>query len=662
MNRFKTKITALGSPAIGFVGAQARLARKRLSSVINTGRSMSRPYNKVIDAISGIFRRGYPWVARYVSPLINYFGRVMTRPYKRGVAVIHKMRRPYKIAGGSFAAVVVIALFAFISSQNAEAAWWNDTWMYRRPVTVTLSSGSTTDYQVKLALSSLGIDGTGNDLTTLGKVNVDCSDMRFTNRNGQKLSYWLEDISDTDDNEANSCNSSGYVWVKVPRVSSGDNTIYFYYGNPGAASESNGESTFVFFDGFSQSSLDTEKWTATGSSSIASGNLTTTTGSVYANNHVTSSGVNGYAYEYRNKWTENTPLGYGGLQIADVQATSASNSAGDAVSYFQINSTAGVSSVHGNVSTGDTTGYDIANGWLQYTATVNVFSVDGFSHDGTNVKYNSNYTQTNSYAGAWTGNPTPYLSIGHFYGSSAGGTDIKTMATDWVRVRKYASTTPTLEVVEAEQSQSNAPVAYWPLLRSTLSYEGHALRDLMNDADSGGVPVLHMTFDEGRISDNQCPDGSVADVCDVTGSGNNGTSNGTMTDSDFVAGKIGPKALDFDGVDDYVDIGTPLNSSSTGIKSISLWIKPTSASNQYIVSNYDPGSQGFSLFINSDSTIGIAWTGSINAVRTTTQATLNTWTYITAIYDTGGTGGKIYLNGSLSASGNLVLHPLDNAS
>jgi len=85
-----------------------------------------------------------------------------------------------------------------------------------------------TDYQVKIE------DDFSGDAGVLDEV--------FT-----QLYYWKE--------------SSNIVWIKVPSIpASGEATVYMYYGNPSATSESNANETFDFYDDFEGTSLDTSKW------------------------------------------------------------------------------------------------------------------------------------------------------------------------------------------------------------------------------------------------------------------------------------------------------------------------------------------------------------------------------------------------------------------
>ncbi|NOY11367.1 MAG: DUF2341 domain-containing protein [Archaeoglobi archaeon] len=112
--------------------------------------------------------------------------------------------------------------------------FWLAGWSYRVPITIQENSGTgLTDYQALITLdSSFNWSATSSD----------GSDVRFTDEFGNALSYWIEEWN---------YGTSAKIWVKVPSIpASGTTTIYLYYGNLAANSESNGTSTFVFFDDF----------------------------------------------------------------------------------------------------------------------------------------------------------------------------------------------------------------------------------------------------------------------------------------------------------------------------------------------------------------------------------------------------------------------------
>lgn len=106
-------------------------------------------------------------------------------------------------------------------------------WQYSREIAVSENSGNTlTDYQVLLQLS-------GSYFPT---ITSDGADIRFTDINGNELSYWIEkwDYS----------GESASIWVKVPSIpANGKSTIKMYYGNPSASTFSNVETFIREIDG-----------------------------------------------------------------------------------------------------------------------------------------------------------------------------------------------------------------------------------------------------------------------------------------------------------------------------------------------------------------------------------------------------------------------------
>lgn len=153
-------------------------------------------------------------------------------------------------------------LALLIPVPNFAAAGWLSGWQYRRAITITNSaSTSLTDYQVKITIDTAS-------LISAGKMRSDGGDIRFTSSDGTTLlSYWIESGINT---------ASTVIWVKVPSIpASSSTTIYIYYGNPSATSQSSGANTFIFFDDFN--TLNTTKWDTitfnNGALSVSSGQL-----------------------------------------------------------------------------------------------------------------------------------------------------------------------------------------------------------------------------------------------------------------------------------------------------------------------------------------------------------------------------------------------------
>jgi len=166
----------------------------------------------------------------------------------------------------------------------------------RQPITIN-SASALTDYQVKLTVAY------DTDM------QPDFDDLRFTSSNGiTELSYWLESKTDS---------TTATIWVKIPSLASGDNTIYMYYANASATTASNGDNTFEFFDDFSGAAIDSSKWTtSSGSPTISSGicsivNSTITSISTFATSYAMRSharlGSNGGVGNYQSLYFGTSP-------------------------------------------------------------------------------------------------------------------------------------------------------------------------------------------------------------------------------------------------------------------------------------------------------------------------------------------------------------------
>jgi len=124
-----------------------------------------------------------------------------------------------------------------VTSIKEERTDWLTGWNYRRPITITNTLAQTlTDYQVRIEL-----DPTYAEI--FENANPDGSDIRFTLSDGvTKIPYWIQ--------KWDSVNKEAIIWVKVSIPANGETTIYMYYGNPTAASESNGDAVFELFEDF----------------------------------------------------------------------------------------------------------------------------------------------------------------------------------------------------------------------------------------------------------------------------------------------------------------------------------------------------------------------------------------------------------------------------
>ena len=134
--------------------------------------------------------------------------------------------------------VVCLFLCSILSVSSVKPAKSDASNDHRREILVDNSGNpeTLTNYQVFLNVS---YDPS---------MHSDFGDLRFTwlNRTSSlevNLDLWLDLYVDSE---------YALIWVEVPSIGGLESeTLYMYYGDPDAASESDGEETFVFFDDFS---------------------------------------------------------------------------------------------------------------------------------------------------------------------------------------------------------------------------------------------------------------------------------------------------------------------------------------------------------------------------------------------------------------------------
>lgn len=109
----------------------------------------------------------------------------------------------------------------FASEQTqASIGWWNNGWNYRRAITIDNSASTSTlgNFTVRVSLTASNI--------TYSATSPGGADIRFTDgTNTTPLSYEIEQWNP---------NGTSEIWVKVPSLVAGTNTIYMYYGNASA--------------------------------------------------------------------------------------------------------------------------------------------------------------------------------------------------------------------------------------------------------------------------------------------------------------------------------------------------------------------------------------------------------------------------------------------
>ena len=183
-----------------------------------------------------------------------------------------------------------------------------------------------------------------------------------------------------------------------------------------------------------------------------------------------------------------------------------------------------------------------------------------------------------------------------------------------------------------------------------------------SDYQSSKEATAYYKFDEGNgTTANNSGTGDSA----LNGTLTNMAAPATATSGWTDAGKFG-KGLNFDGVDDYVNL-TPaggITRNKTKVTS-AYWIKmtalPSSGQTYYpfLETNNNIGYTKFGIYINSSGSVGIIWrdtaSGSSFTVESATNAVVaGSWQHIVSVLDTDNDVQYLYVNGQLVKSGAVV--------
>jgi len=111
-------------------------------------------------------------------------------------------------------------------------SWWDARWKYRRSITIFERSGKNlTDYPYLILVNYT--PGMAEDFRDIRFVYYDKTGKMI------QIPYWVEEYANS---------SFAKVWIRIPQVpASKAARVYMYFGNPGAASQSNGSAVFIHY-------------------------------------------------------------------------------------------------------------------------------------------------------------------------------------------------------------------------------------------------------------------------------------------------------------------------------------------------------------------------------------------------------------------------------
>lgn len=270
-------------------------------------------------------------------------------------------------------------------------------------------------WKYKLEVHVTGFSTTGDFLANMilfyrPGMRADFRDIRASTKTGAKIPYFIESV--TEFNQA-------FIWFKLPQ-----NTDFFYlhYGNGGATSESDGKKVFTFFDHFEK--LDTTVWRLIAGSATVSKSILT------LQNTSQSSVLESYSTFPTNTVVE-----------IKAQYNAGNRTIFGYRSYSSQKAAAWQSSAVGDANNqrfahNGTTGNWDSDGVNRAGSTYNVF---GVAHLVSGPLYYANYAYRGTITDYIPGNVS--LPIQFYCYSNTGAFKV-----DWVRVRPYVATMPTLTI------------------------------------------------------------------------------------------------------------------------------------------------------------------------------------------------------------------------
>jgi len=333
--------------------------------------------------------------------------------------------------------------------------WWDSSWSYRMPLTVTNSGGDLTNYQIKIELDSLNVGDNFN-------WDEDYDAMRVTYYNISTDSeeicpFWIESW--------NSSSQEASIWTNVSYLQGGsDTTLYLYYQNPSSSSSSDGNTTFDFFDDFQGSSLDTNKWQIDSSDySVLNSEFRINTGAISIKNPLAYNLNDGYILEGKIKYPSNSGGYSGTLSAQSSHYTQGGNSGSDATSLYMRNS--GSRNVYRFTGSGSSSNYNCGYGNV-WVSSNNIWYILGAKFYSSGVYLTRDRSNVyGPYGCSWTKN-IQYISLGAWHGSSS--YNIQDTIYDWILVRKYVSTEPIYSVESEEIGTPSKPILTFPVNNSSI--------------------------------------------------------------------------------------------------------------------------------------------------------------------------------------------------
>jgi autotransporter-associated beta strand protein len=370
------------------------------------------------------------------------------------------------MAFASKAGLLPFAATLAIFAGSAQAQWLSN-YTNRKPLPINAGVAAGTGYQIQVKVGESS-GSAGFDIHLEGKSLGFPNDVRFSDNDGTtSLSHWLESTT------GSAPNRTATFWVKVNDSLDSSQSIFTYYGKSGDTSGSSGDATFSFFDDFPGAAIDTAKWTidnATGWS-VTGGELrgTNTSGRIRSQ-AAFSSGV-----ILETKYRSVSRPGNGNMALGFY--TSASDSFGwlnhPGGDYMRVNSA-----------------------WTAIGNENNVPVIASMAARATQVDF---YVYRQDNGAVWHNRPNnnstvsnERVTLGARYDNGGSFANQSYNAFwDWIRIRKLATSVPTLGAAGAEQANAPALTLVSPANGSQVvtGFPASATATV-----TGGTPPYAVTF------------------------------------------------------------------------------------------------------------------------------------------------------------------------
>ncbi len=506
--------------------------------------------------------------------------------------------------------------------QTAEAAWYNDAWMYRQQINVATHSVGETNVYI---ITSINIGTTTHALAS-------DTDFRFTDNKGLILPYYIASGAGT---------TAVTFHIQLPSFPAGASTYYAYYGNPSASSGASASDFATQASNYSIGSYGSEE---TGGGPVAYWKFDEGVGnSVFDSSPSQNSGSFGTGSSYPSWATEDQCVSGKCIYIPSTHKIATTKNL-NLPSQFTVSQWVRTSASNGQA-------YSI----------INTGSADGFRFGlsggkigflvGTN---GSNYNETTCGStlvndNKWHHIVGVYKSGDKFYCYIDGKFEASVSIVNFTGIPNYPATIGGYETAQAYTGYLDETKIY-PYARTlaqilsdynsgkshTSTAHGSAVNmgssNKNSDAFSNGL-VGYWKFDEPSYN------GTPGEVIDSSGNNNNGVGISGVTTA---GGKYGLGAS-FDGVNDRIDINNiPVNTAAGTYNTVTFWMYANGYSHSFPMEF----TNGYRLWYSSSNCLGFN-IGQGDDYGFDPSSFINKWVHVAAIFYNGAYTGKnqIYVDG-----------------